>query len=144
MHRKDDLSAALLGVCVAIILWVAILSREPVIRNGLYTEPHSLDSLVRDLHRNGIIGNTAGNVLLFIPFGTLYPQMEKWGRQWQRTVLIGFCLSLFIETVQLITRRGFFDPVDLFLNTFGALIGYGVYKACLFFAFKVKKHARKE
>ena len=144
MSRKDGLSAALLGINVAIILWVAIFSREPDIRNGLYTEVHSLESLARDLQRNGLVGNAAGNILLFVPFGLLYPGTGKWGRRWYRTVLMGFCLSLFNETVQLITRRGFFDPADLLLNSFGALIGYGVYKACRFFAYKVKKHAGKE
>ena len=39
-------------------------------------------------------------------------------------MLLGIGLSLIIESVQLLTKRGTFDVDDLIMNTLGALVGY--------------------
>ncbi|MBQ6609068.1 MAG: VanZ family protein [Oscillospiraceae bacterium] len=44
-------------------------------------------------------------------------------------VLLGFAVSLLIETVQYHTGRGWFDAEDLFNNTLGAAIGSGLFCA---------------
>lgn len=71
------------------------------------------------------------NVLLFVPFGYLLPQLlRQWkGRaaRWQQIVAAGFCFSLLIETGQLLFRRGVFELDDLVKNTMGAALGYGIW-----------------
>ena len=65
------------------------------------------------------------NVLLFVPLGYLLPYLFPFFRarvSWLPTVT-GFLLSLFIENLQLITRRGFYDMDDLVSNTLGAFLG---------------------
>lgn len=76
-------------------------------------------------------GNMALNVLLFMPLGYLLPvSITRFDRWWQ-VLLIGFLFSLLIETVQLITRLGWFDASDLLHNTLGVLIGYWIYSRWL-------------
>ena len=65
-------------------------------------------------------GEQIGNILLFLPFGLLYPLSRKraW---WLETVMIGFALSLTIELVQPLVGR-VADMSDLSMNTLGTAI----------------------
>lgn len=72
-------------------------------------------------------GNMALNVLLFMPLGYLVLLSYSTIDRWWKVLLLGFAFSLLIETVQLITRLGWFDASDLLHNTLGALIGYWIY-----------------
>lgn len=84
----------------------------------------------------GQLGNVAlftnifGNVLGFIPFGFILPVIWYRMRSGFLIVLSGFALSLFVETVQLVTRVGCFDVDDLILNTLGTAIGYLAFAIC--------------
>ena len=61
------------------------------------------------------------NVALFMPFG-LFSALLWRGFTWQRLLLTGGCITLFIETCQLFIGRAF-DIDDLLLNTLGVLLG---------------------
>lgn len=71
------------------------------------------------------------NLLMLVPLGYLIPICFGWLRKWWRTLLAGFSVSLLIECSQLIFHRGWFDVDDIFLNSLGAWIGYGLYKKVL-------------
>ena len=71
--------------------------------------------------------NIAGNVVAFMPFGFFLPVIWQRTKHWYTTTLLGFTLSLCIETTQLVMRVGSFDVDDLLLNTAGAFAGYLVY-----------------
>ena len=68
------------------------------------------------------------NYMLFIPLGCLLHLCfgKKWGL---KVVLIGFLLSVSIETVQLVFRIGLFEFDDMIGNTVGCLIGAVIGKA---------------
>ena len=74
----------------------------------------------------GIIGdwkNSILNILLFVPFGLALPILwKKYGRL-RNAVLFGFCLSLTIELLQILTYRTT-DINDLITNTTGTLTGF--------------------
>ena len=72
-------------------------------------------------------GNIGLNIFLFMPLGYLIPLSFSKVDRWWQVLLIGFPFSLLIETVQLITRLGWFDASDLLHNTVGAIIGYWIY-----------------
>lgn len=68
------------------------------------------------------------NVLLFLPLGFFVRLI--WRRGWITAVLVGFALSLLVETTQLTGVWGIypcgyrlFDVEDLITNTLGALLG---------------------
>lgn len=67
------------------------------------------------------------NYLLLLPLGYLFPLLSEKIHSWCRILLVGFGASLIIETAQLLFHRGWFDVDDLFLNTIGALTGWGLY-----------------
>ena len=126
MTKRKDIATVLLGVVVALTLWITILSRETLIGTPkIYQFLHSLPSFLKEIQR-GRIGNSIGNIILFVPFGVLFPAVTDWKKMW-RTVVAGVGFSLIIETIQLITSRGCFDFDDVLLNCLGTVIGFGLY-----------------
>jgi glycopeptide antibiotics resistance protein len=70
--------------------------------------------------------NLLGNIVVFIPFGWLLPRCIS-GR-WKKGYSVFFIGLLFLETLQLITRRGTFDVDDIILNSLGFFVGFGLLK----------------
>lgn len=68
--------------------------------------------------------NLAGNVIGFIPFGMLLPQIGKRAIGFGKTALLSLELSLVIEIAQLVLQAGSCDVDDVLLNTLGGCIGY--------------------
>lgn len=129
MKKQREISAALLGIVVALILWITIFGREAQAGGVLFYKPfHNLGNLLRDIQRGGIRGNFIGNILLFMPVGLLVPLMTGWKK---RTITAGAILSLLIEIIQLASHKGVFDPDDIILNCLGTVIGYGIYRAAV-------------
>ena len=77
--------------------------------------------------------NTLGNIALFLPFGFLLPLLFKSCGSLRRVMLVGFCLSLSIETIQFFSRfigsLRAVDIDDVLLNTLGACLGFVIYRA---------------
>lgn len=78
------------------------------------------------------------NLMLTVPFGIYLSYYFK--NNFKKTVFYTFLLSVFFELTQLTALYGLyprpyrlFDVDDLMLNTLGGLIGYMIYKHCLFF-----------
>ena len=71
------------------------------------------------------------NVIVFIPIGYLLPYAFRWFRSGVRIrpVVFSFLLSLMIENIQLISRRGMYDFDDIISNTLGGWIGQLMYIA---------------
>ncbi len=89
---------------------------------------HFLYLLTLPEYRAHAIVNLVGNVVMFVPLGGLLPlAFPRLSRLW-KTLPVVLGIMYVAETVQLFTLLGFFDVDDLILNTFGAAIGYGLYK----------------
>lgn len=82
--------------------------------------------------------NFFGNVICFVPFGFFLPVIARSFRSFLGVLLLSFCFSLLIETIQLYFKIGCFDVDDLFLNVIGGIMGY-----LLFFAGRYL-HRKKE
>ncbi|SET71599.1 VanZ like family protein [Oceanobacillus limi] len=74
------------------------------------------------------IKNLFGNLFLFLPMGIYLPFFINKGNKLQTFTILMIIVLLFIETIQLVTRRGSFDIDDFILNMIGALIGYGIWR----------------
>ncbi len=67
------------------------------------------------------------NVALFLPIGFLLCcLLDK--RKWRIALMFGFSFSVCIEFLQLVWKRGTCEFDDIFHNTLGCMIGYGIYK----------------
>lgn len=120
----------LLITYVTVVLMQAFFSREP----GSRTAP--VDFILFDTW-----GDTPRqhaflieNILMFIPFGILLSCINPHMHIWQ-CILSGALFSFFIETMQLITGRGFCQLDDLVMNTAGTAVG-----CLLVFSFRAAFH----
>jgi glycopeptide antibiotics resistance protein len=91
--------------------------------------------------------NIGGNILLFVPFGFMFPLVFRGEKRLIRMVVIGFAATLVVESSQFIISSilGFtyrsFDVDDLILNTLGTFLGYLSLRAVLI---PIKKLQRLE
>ena len=73
-----------------------------------------------------VSAQVVANVLAFVPVGLLLGC--AFGRmKWWIVVLIGGGVSLVIEVLQFVFKKGYAEFDDVFHNALGCLIGYGVY-----------------
>ena len=83
----------------------------------------------REVFMNGYVEyfliNFLGNIILFMPFGFIIPLL--WNVSNKKVIVIGTCISFFIEISQLLLARGT-DVDDLILNTSGVILGLLLYK----------------
>ena len=138
-------------ICYMILLVYYLFFSEEYGRNEAYATYQYNLKLFHELNRylsyRNQIGidlfliNVVGNVAAFMPFGFLVPVMyrEQRGmrtynghffRSFVFVSLLGFLMSLAVETVQLVTKVGCFDVDDLFLNTIGVMAGFFIYFIC--------------
>lgn len=71
------------------------------------------------------------NILMFVPFGFLFPILSKKLSEFWKVALAGFCFTCIIEVLQLVLDKGIFEPDDIMGNTLGAMIGYGAHVLCI-------------
>lgn len=138
-------------VCYMILLVYFLFFSEEYGRDEVYSTYQYNFRLFQELRRyfeyreqigiSYFLINVVGNIVAFMPFGFLVPVMYREQRRevvytghYLRSLLfvtmLGFSLSLGVETVQLVTKVGCFDVDDLFLNTIGVVLGYIIYYIC--------------
>ena len=105
------------------LLWLVYLNRTPGSRRSL--DLGLFDTISRSTQGNSYV---AENVLLFLPFGMLFPMLFRFhNRKKYRfpvCLLSAFLCSAGIETVQYLTARGYSQLDDVITNVTGAIIGY--------------------
>lgn len=74
---------------------------------------------------NDLTSERLGNILLFLPFGILYPLFDR-KATWTRTLLAGVVTSVVIELLQPIFGRSF-DINDIILNSMGVVVSASVF-----------------
>ena len=68
----------------------------------------------------GVSAENLGNIMLFLPFGILYPLFRPQST-WIRTLLMGIATSFIIENIQPFMDRSF-DINDIILNSVGVAV----------------------
>ena len=135
-------------ICYMILLIYFLFFSEEYVRDEVYTTYQYNLKLFHELRRylayKDQIGNlyflinVVGNVAAFMPFGFLVPVLYReqrkeathnghYFRSFLFVTVLGFLLSLGVETIQLVTKVGCFDVDDLMLNTSGVVLGYLIY-----------------
>ena len=135
--RKMRLSNLLAGIVMALygsfMLQVTLVCRESGSRIGIVLDLfYGLRGPESDYHWM-MIAYAVLNGMLFIPYGfalSLFSDINE-QRGWVQcmlVLLISFGTSLLIETAQLLTRRGYYEVQDLFVNTLGGVIGWILFR----------------
>lgn len=134
VHVRNSVVWFILSVYIVVMSVTVFLSREPGSRQGIDMTLFGTWGITPQAHAFVI-----ENVLLFVPFGILCPfvvtptgrtsdDTHSRGRIASRfTVLLGFIISVGIETVQLLTERGYCQLDDIVMNTLGSLVGYMIF-----------------
>lgn len=63
------------------------------------------------------------NVVLLVPVGVSLPILMNKKKAWWTGLLIGLGVSVCIEVMQLVTRRGLFEWDDMIHNSIGCMVG---------------------
>ena len=71
----------------------------------------------------GLFWEIVLNYLLLLPYGIM---LSLWLKKWV-VLLSGALLSVVVELTQFLFRRGLFEFDDIIGNTFGILIGIGIF-----------------
>lgn len=103
----------------------SVLQLQPLrtIFRFLWVLTNSADSALR-FHA---WANLLGNVFLFVPLGTLVPQIWEKPRNLLRHILLMSAIIAAVELLQLATGLGTCDVDDLILNLLGTELGYVVF-----------------
>ena len=66
------------------------------------------------------------NILLLLPFGNVFPYLVK-RNKFQLTLISGLSLSVIIEGLQFILKKGTLELTDIVNNSLGVLLGFSIY-----------------
>lgn len=142
-RKKHRIVAGVVFVLYFIVLFYFLFFSEEMGRTYTEREYHYNLVPLKEIHRfiqyrkilgmRSVMLNIVGNVVAFMPFGTFLPVFVAKGKKFWFTSLYSFELSLFVETLQLITKVGSFDVDDLLLNTLGGILGYVLYRILKYF-----------
>lgn len=117
--------------------------RRNVIFEGLgtanFTPFKTIKMYIDYAYKLNSVENLAGNVLVFVPFGFLFPFVAKEGERFSVMLLNAFVFVMGIEVFQLFSAFGAFDVDDILLNCFGASLGFGVYRLIRFWRARRKE-----
>ena len=127
-NRKRALENVALLLTITVIAYFTLFTRQPLPNKKHIFRPfHSYFELFIHGNYGWAIQNFL-NILLFVPFGTVfYLKIKSWDMLERKKFLItgftGFVLSFVIENIQYWFKLGFFETDDLFNNTVGTLLG---------------------
>lgn len=119
---------------ILFLCYLAALLRITVFRKGFGTHGFCADGvinlklfaeylpLIRTRDWDRILYLFVGNIIWFVPLG-MYVRYRKSEHGILRAAVLGFGLSLFIETMQYMAGTGISELDDLILNTAGAALG---------------------
>ncbi len=106
---------------MTVLMIQAFFSREPGSRIGFSLDLFSVIgiSLSED-------ASFVENIIMFIPFGFILTLLIQIFRNAVYCMGLGFTFSVFLEILQLITKRGYCQIDDVLANTTGVLIGWAI------------------
>lgn len=134
----------ILFLCVVystVVLIQAFFSREPGSRTGIDVTLFSTWGMTMTEHAYFV-----ENIMMFIPYGILFPFAFSVMRNGFLCVFSGLLCSVCLELMQLVTKRGYCQVDDILTNTLGAAVGFLCYKVLiqLYVKFSSRKVQGKE
>lgn len=133
-YRRGRLSFAQAMACPCLGMWCALVLTSTVLartamKKTMYKLTLFWSYTAIASGKKRLLAEVILNVVLFLPIGFLIPAIWEKARL-RHVVLCGAAFSAVIEVSQLLTKRGWFEFDDIIHNTLGAVIGYGLYRAC--------------
>ena len=123
-------SVLLLAEWVCLVLCTIVLFRETSAERGYNLMPFwSYWDYGEHSYFMEMLGENILNVLLFVPVGFL-AGCGLQGMTFKKVLFLGGGLSVFIELLQFVFKKGFCETDDVIHNVLGCIIGYGLWRVC--------------
>lgn len=128
VSKKEILCGLALSIYLAVLMGGTLLNRTAQEEYMIEWIPFWSYYQIFTVKDSPLAWQMIYNVLVFIPYGVLLPECFISMRKLRHVVASAVGLSLLIEVIQLVTKLGLFEFDDLFHNTLGAVIGYGIWR----------------
>jgi glycopeptide antibiotics resistance protein len=126
--RQRNLTRILFAVYILILVWILLFKMSFSIDELYKNRNINIIPFMGSVIVNGKIDTSEiiNNIIVFIPVGIYVCMLKK---DWSilKKISVGFFLSLGIEVLQFVLAIGATDITDLIGNTFGGIIGIGVF-----------------
>ena len=106
-------------IYISFIMIVVFLNRAPGSREEIHLSLFGTFAGIYSIY-------PIENILLFIPMGFLLAISHNKFSHSDWCISMGFFLSVTIEVLQFIYKRGYFEIDDILMNTVGTAIGLGI------------------
>nr|MBP3598710.1 VanZ family protein [Eubacterium sp.] len=126
-----------------VVLLCATLARSGGYENALKLQPFSSYIMAWNSASPAEWRNLFINILLFVPFGFLVPFLWEKGKTFWCAYAAGGIVSILIECLQFVFKRGIVEFDDVLNNVVGTMIGYGVYRLFAWVISRIKKENAK-
>ncbi len=123
INRRSFFFLVMLAFYSSYLLYLTVLCREPSDNYRYRTAIFWSYRAVLDGKFIRLVEIT-GNIILFVPVGMLLFGILK---RRSYSIGIGILFSLFIESLQLFTKRGVFVIDDIIHNSIGVFLGVGLW-----------------
>ena len=124
MLSPETLPVMLFCIYLSVILIITFLSRESGSGQSLVDLKIFSTWGINDRNNAFVVEN----VLLFLPYGFLASWAFKRMKSFFACTLLGAVTSFGIESLQLVTARGYFQIDDILTNTLGTMIGFWLFR----------------
>lgn len=123
---KEIVMGALLTECIFIIFCSTVIYRETLLEPHYNFMPFWSYKAIGEGDDMCFVEGFL-NIILFIPVGFLACGLRRMNGLW-KVVFLGCIISCTIESLQLWLQRGVCELDDVFHNTLGSIVGYGLYQ----------------
>lgn len=127
VSKKDILCGLALSIYLAILISGTILNRSIGDEYQVELVPFWSYAELLAKWKKMLFMQIITNILMFIPWGILFPMVSTKMQKFRWNVGSALLFSIVIEVIQLVFKCGLFEFDDMFHNTLGAVIGYGVW-----------------
>lgn len=108
------------------VLWLTLLSREPTHRRCMLSPFWEYRYMLSGHSQWYYFWQIVGNLVMLLPLGFMLPMLSDFFRKAWRTIPLLCLCSAAIELVQWFTARGLMEFDDVFNNTLGGIVGFGL------------------
>lgn len=151
LKKPGELSKFKLFISIIFVIYIVfVLSATVLNRRGGYENLGSyllpFSSYKQAWNRFTIVEwrNFILNIMLFVPMGFLLPLLSSKLQTFWKTYVIGFGTAVLIESIQYVLKSGVVEFDDVFNNTLGTIIGYGILMFLLYFIGNRKGNEKKK
>lgn len=123
---KKRLKVFLFEIYIFIVLWLTLIDREWGERRYMLVPFWEYANVFKGIDRGYYIKQILGNLVMLMPLGIMLPIVKN--VKLKHVFMTALCFSAGIEITQFITGRGLMEFDDVFNNTVGAVVGFGIYR----------------